>query len=108
MKLFTLSVIGSAVALATTMFTSLTNVSGYYMPDAHGKSVWVEVREESCVYVGNGTFETSDSNLWCIDIAPDSDHDGEYDLEGSYTIVLDDNGTANYIYDDNIIGVYEY
>lgn len=104
-----IGITGIIVAIGATMFTSLASVDGFYKADANGKAKWVNVREEKAIYVGNGTFETEDGNLWTVDYQPEynGEYDSSYDLEAEYILVMNDNGTENYIYDDEIMEVCE-
>lgn len=105
------AIAGTVITIAGSMFSSLASVDGFYKADSKGKSVWVNVREEDATYKGNGTFETTDGNLWVVDVdtAPEknAEHDSEYDIDGQYVLVMNDNGTENYIYDDEVMEVYE-
>ena len=69
----------------------------------------MNIREEDATYIGNGTFETIDGNLWMIDIKPEknAEYDSEYDIDGQYVLVMNDNGTEDYVYDDKVMEVYE-
>ncbi len=102
------AIAGTIITIAGSMFSSLASVDGFYKADSKGKSVWVNVREEDAVYKGNGTFETTDGNLWIIDSKPEknAEHDSEYDIDGHYVLVMNDNGTET-IYDDEVMEVYE-
>lgn len=110
MKLLGIAAIaGTVVAIAGSMFSSLASVDGFYKADSKGKSVWVNIREEDATYIGNGTFETTDGNQWVVDTIPEKniEHDSEYDIDGQYVLIMNDNGTENYIYDDEVMEVYE-
>ena len=104
-----IAIAGTVITIAGSMFSSLASVDGFYKADSKGKSVWVNVREEDAVYKGNGTFETTDGNQWVVDTVPEknAEHDSEYDIDGQYVLVMNDNGTENYIYDDEVMEVYE-
>ena len=69
----------------------------------------MNIREEDATYIGNGTFETIDGNFWMIDIKPEknAEYDSDYDIDGQYVLVMNDNGTENYVYDDKVMEVYE-
>ena len=100
---------GTIITIAVSMFSSLASVDGFYKADSKGKSVWVNIREEDATYIGNGTFETIDGNFWMIDIKPEknAEYDSDYDIDGQYVLVMNDNGTENYVYDDKVMEVYE-
>lgn len=102
MKILSLAVItGSIIATGASMFHSLASNNGFYK-ETNGKEkyIWVNVREEDAVYKGNYKFETTDGNIWCVT-------DSEYDIDGQYVLVMNDNGTENYVYDDEVMEVYE-
>ena len=103
------AIAGTIITIAGSMFSSLASVDGYYKADSKGKSVWVNIREEDATYIGNGTFETIDGNFWMIDIKPEknAEYDSDYDIDGQYVLVMNDNGTENYVYDDKVMEVYE-
>lgn len=110
MKLLGIAAIaGTVVAIAGSMFSSLASVDGFYKADSKGKSIWVNIREEDATYIGNGTFETTDGNQWVVDTIPEKniEYDSEYDIDWQYVLVMNDNGTKNYIYDDEVMEVYE-
>lgn len=72
----------------------------------------ITVYEPRATYIGDNLFVTNDGNIWeYSQPVPDEDEDEgrfapiELQLGARYTLSMDDNGTPDNIYDDNINGI---